>query len=165
MSRHIRSGKRLVLLNRKRNVPQGRGKRPETGERKAYRKRIQLSNDNALPVEGLPVLNTANIADPRSVGSVVGLPDDLIDRLRVVEAFKPTQNWGLFRAPHMLVRPESVELIRRINHTIARKETARVVITGERGCGKSILGLQAISNAFLNGWIVINLPEGEKKEK
>ena len=164
MSRHIRSGKRLVLGRSRKPIP-SRGKRPEIGERKAYRKRIQLSNNNALPVEGLAELNRANIADPNSIGTVVGLPDDLVDRLRAVEAFKPTQKWGLFRSPHMLVRAETVELTRRINHAAAHQETARLVITGERGSGKSILGLQAIANAFLNDWIVINLPEGENRDE
>lgn len=148
-----------MILGRKK--PQlDKGKSAAPGERKAFRKRIQLSNDNALEVEGLPPMDLAQLADPEAVGRVVSLPPDLIDRLRAIEAFKPTQNWGLFRSPHLLVRRETVDLIRRIQDAVARKETARVVLTGERGSGKSILSLQALSAGFMNNWVVINIPEG-----
>ena len=150
----------MMVLGKKRPPPPGRPIAP--GERKAFRKRIQLSNDNALVVEGLPKLDAENIADPDAVGSVVGLSDDLVDRLRAVEAFKPTQNWGLFRSPHMLIRGETVELTSRLNAAGKEKKTERIVITGEKGSGKSIVALQAQCNGFLNNWVVINIPEGKK---
>ena len=160
MSRHFRAGKKLIL-GRKKRPPPGRPVAP--GERKAFRKRILLSNDNALAVEGHSKLDAENIADREAIGSVVSLPNDLVDRLRAVEAFKPTQKWGLFRSPHMLIRGETVEIARRINDAAKNKKTERIVITGEKGSGKSIIGLQAQCNAFLNKWVVINIPEGKKK--
>ncbi|KAK7747746.1 hypothetical protein SLS62_008890 [Diatrype stigma] len=159
LSRHIRSGKKMVLGRKKPQLDKGKSAGP--GERKAFRKRIQLSNDNALEVEGSPLMDLAQLSDPEAVGRVASLPPDLIDRLRAIEAFKPTQNWGLFRSPHLLIRRETVELIRRIQDAVARKETARVVLTGERGSGKSILSLQALSAGFMNNWIVINIPEAQ----
>lgn len=158
-SKHVRSGKKLVLGKKKKR--QGfTGKPVQPGERKAFRKRIQLSNDNALEVRGLAELDADNIVDPGAVGSVVGLPEQLIDQLRTVEAFKPTQNWSLFRSPHMLVRKETVDFLKDLTEKVQAKKTVRAVITGEKGSGKSILGLQAMSAGFLKKWVVINIPEG-----
>ncbi|KAI0125650.1 mitochondrial ribosomal death-associated protein 3-domain-containing protein [Xylariales sp. AK1849] len=158
-SGHKRTGKKLVLGKKKRTPDKGKPILP--GERKAFRKRILLRNDNALEVRGLPELDVQNIVDPEAVGKVVGIPEDLIDQLRAVEAFKPTQNWGLFRSPHMLVRKETVDFLKPLAEKVLNKQTVRTVITGERGCGKSLLGLQALSAGFLNKWIVINIPEGQ----
>lgn len=159
LSRHIRVGKQLVLGRKKKRQPD-RSKPPATGERKAFRKRIQLSNDNALEVPGLTELTAENIVDSGSIGQVVSLPTALVDQLRASEAFKPTQNWNLFRSPHTLVRQETVDLAKQLTDTIGKKETLRLVITGDRASGKSILGLQALATGFLNKWVVINIPEG-----
>jgi small subunit ribosomal protein S29 len=159
-SRHVRAGKRLVLNKKKRKDTVKSGKAVAPGERKAFRKRIQLSNDNALEVPGLPQLTAENIVDPSAVGSMVGLPDQLIDKLRIVEAFKPTQNWSLFRSPHMLIREETVGFLKNLTDKVSKKEAFRAVVTGERGSGKSILGLQTLSAGFLNKYVVINIPEG-----
>ncbi|OTB03792.1 hypothetical protein M426DRAFT_321505 [Hypoxylon sp. CI-4A] len=161
MSRHIRAGKRLIL-GKKRKQGGDRTKPPGPGERKAFRKRIQLSNDNALEVPGLSELTAENVVDPDSVGKVVGLPPALVDQLRASEAFKPTQNWGLFRSPHTLVRQETVDLAKQLTDTIAKKETLRLVVTGDRSSGKSIIGLQALATGFLNNWVVINIPEAQE---
>jgi small subunit ribosomal protein S29 len=157
LSRHVRTGKRLVLGKKKRPDP---GKPVGPGERKAFRKRIILRNDNALEVPGLAQLNAETLVDPATTGSIVGIPEHLIDQLRTVEAFKPTQNWSLFRDPHILVRNETVDFLKPLVQKVQNKETVRAVITGERGSGKSILGLQALSTGFLNKWVVINIPEG-----
>ncbi|KAI0176034.1 mitochondrial ribosomal protein [Hypoxylon sp. FL1284] len=161
LSRHIRSGKRLIL-GRKKKRPVSRTKPPAPGERKAFRKRIQLSNDNALEVPGLGELTAINIVDPDLVGTVIGLPPSLIDQLRTTEAFKPTQNWGLFRSPHMLIRQETVDLAKQLTESISKKETLRMVVTGDRMSGKSILGLQAQATGLLNDWVVINIPEAQE---
>ncbi|KAI2633812.1 mitochondrial ribosomal protein [Hypomontagnella submonticulosa] len=161
LSRHIRVGKQLVLGRKKKRQPD-RSKPPATGERKAFRKRIQLSNDNALEVPGLTELTAENIVDSGSIGQVVSLPTALVDQLRASEAFKPTQNWNLFRSPHTLVRQETVDLAKQLTDTIGKKETLRLVITGDRASGKSILGLQALATGFLNKWVVINIPEAQE---
>jgi small subunit ribosomal protein S29 len=161
MSRHIRAGKRLVLGRKKRNPD--RSKPPLHGERKAFRKRIQLSNDNALEVPGLDQLSPETVVNPESVGKMVSIPVEVIDQLRTCEAFKSSQNWSLFRSPHMLVRKETVDLAKQMTDAIEKKETLRLVVTGDRGSGKSILGLQALATGFMNKWVVINIPEGGRR--
>ncbi|TGJ85897.1 hypothetical protein E0Z10_g2887 [Xylaria hypoxylon] len=159
-TKHLRTGKRL-LLGRKKRSPD-KTKPPQAGERKAFRKRIQLSNDNALEVPGLEVLSAENAVNPDSVGKVFGVPAEVIDQLRACEAFKSSQNWNLFRSPHLLVRKETVDLATQMTNAIEKKETLRLVVTGNRGSGKSILGLQALATGFLNKWVVINVPEGQE---
>ncbi|KAK8874226.1 mitochondrial ribosomal death-associated protein 3-domain-containing protein [Apiospora arundinis] len=160
MKGHVRTGKRLVLGKKKKGKTD-RSKPPGPGERKAFRKRIQLSNDNALKVSGLPELETQQLADPAAVGQMVSLPIDLVDQLRTAEAFKPTQNWGLFRSPHMLVRKDTVDFLGDLTKRVSNKETVRAVIDGERGVGKSMLGLQTMAAGFMNKMVVINIPEAQ----
>lgn len=139
-----------------------RGKTPQPGERKAWRKRIILSNNNAIPVHGSPRLDANNMAASDSAGKVFKIPEDIIDKLRASEAFKSSQTWGLFNSPHTLIRPETVELCAGMKEKAARGETQRVVITGGRATGKSVVLLQAMANAFLNDWVVINIPEAQE---
>lgn len=135
------------------------GRPPAPGERKAVRKRIVLSNSNALEVPTM-VDMTAEL-DVAQVGTVIGLPGPLVDQLRAAEAFKTTQGWGLFRRPAMLVRKESVEIAKMIQEAQEAKKTPLTIIDGERGAGKSMMLLQAMATAFLRGWIVLSIPEGK----
>ena len=137
-----------------------RAKRPAPGERKAYRKRIVLSNTNALPVYGMEDLSVENMSKQESRGVVLGIPGDTVDQLRVVDAFKPTQAWGMFRRPGMLVRNETVEYAKLLDQLQSQGKSLRRVLVGERGSGKSLMALQAMTMAFLKGWTVINIPEG-----
>ena len=152
----------------------GGGSRIEPGERKAWRKRVVLSNGNALAVEGLRDLEKDTLlldrrangeeaeAEAAVVGTVRGLPDVVVDQLRAIEAFKSSQNWGLFRRPATLVRRETVELVAEMDRVVAaEKGVYRVVIDGERIAGKSTLLLQAMAHGFLNGWTVVHIPEGK----
>ena len=137
-------------------------KKPAPGERKALRKRIILSNINAFEVPGLPKLSaTTDLADPDIRGKMVALPGNVIDQLRMVDAFKPSQGWGMFRQPAMLGRREMAEVAKLMDEVVRRKEIERRVVVGERGSGKSVLLLQAISMAFLKEWVVINVPNCE----
>ena len=137
-------------------------KKPAPGERKALRKRIVLSNANAFAVPGLAKLTaTTDLADPDVLGKMVALPGEVIDQLRVVEAFKPNQGWAMFREPAMLVRREMDEVVKLMNEAVERKETTRRVIIGQRGSGKSMLLLQAMTMAFMKEWVVINVPNCE----
>lgn len=156
-----RTGKRMQLSKFKKPKDIVRGKVPQPGERKAWRKRIVLSNNNAIPVHGSPRLDTENMAASDSAGKVFKIPEQTIDQLRASEAFKSSQTWGLFNSPHTLVRPETVELCAGMKEKAAKGQTHRVVISGERAAGKSVVLLQAMANAFLNEWVVINIPEGE----
>ena len=127
------------------------------------RKRVVLSNTNALKVVGLQELAAENITQEESVGTVVSIPNQLIDRLRALDAFKPTQTWGMFKHPAILVRKETVHLgqtIERISAEDGGKETIREIVVGEKGSGKSLHLLQAISLASLKDWVVIHIPEG-----
>ncbi|KAI9697663.1 MAG: 37S ribosomal protein S23 mitochondrial [Candelina mexicana] len=162
-----RGEKQLVLMKKK--APVSKGKPPNPGERKAMRKRIVLSNTNALEVTDMQDLSEDTMVDMRLRGQVIGLPgslgastDSVVDQLRAVEAFKTTQGWGLFRRPGMLIRRESVELGKLLAGIggEGEKKTIRRVYTGEKGNGKSMMLLQAMAMAYLKGWIVINIPEG-----
>jgi small subunit ribosomal protein S29 len=136
-------------------------KKPNPGERKAFRKRIQLSNNSALPVEGLATLEADTLSNPENACTVVSLPDQIVDQLRALEAFKTTQTWGLFRRPHFLVREETVALMKKLQESSSSKKTLKCVLTGSRNSGKSMLLLQAMSYALLNKWVVIHIPEGK----
>lgn len=160
VGQHQRTGKRMKLSKFKKAKEIVRGKAPLPGERKAWRKRIVLSNNNAVPVHGALRLDPENMASPESAGRVFKIPEDTIDQLRAAEAFKSSQAWGLFHSPHVLVRPETVHLCARMKEESGKGQTLRAVISGDKAAGKSIVLLQAMANAFQNGWIVINIPEG-----
>ncbi len=133
---------------------------PKPGERKAWRKRITLSNNSALVVPGLVPLDSKNMVDPASAGQIFSLSDALLDQLRTVEAFKPSQSWGLFRQPSLLVRDETTRLAQNLENAAGKKESHRLVIYGDRLAGKSMMLLQAMSFGFFNEWVVISIPEG-----
>ncbi|KAH8815480.1 mitochondrial ribosomal death-associated protein 3-domain-containing protein [Xylogone sp. PMI_703] len=150
-------------LRIKKKVPaKPTGKPPAPGERKAMRKRIVLSNTNALEVPGLVDLNDQMLLDESLIGRVVGIPGEVVDQLRTVEAFKITQAWGLFRRPAFLIRKESVEVAKLLEQSVEKKSTTRLIFDGARGTGKSMMLLHAITSAFLKGWVVINIPEAQE---
>lgn len=157
---HIRVGKTLRLSKFKKAKKMDRGKPILPGERKAFRKRVVLSNNNALRVPGLEELHAKTMRDPSMVGRMLALPNEVIDQLRAVEAFKHTQTWHMFRHPSVLLRKETVEVAEKMEAAATRKETLRMVISGDRSVGKSLLLLQAISYAYLKDWVVFHVPEG-----
>ena len=151
------------------------------------RKRIVLSNTNALEVQGMrdytaDMVGKSDFEDAINtdgtpamgllptvgeegkgtglVGKVVGLSGETVDCLRAAEAFKTTQSWGLFRRPGMLVRKESVKLGRWMVNAEEEKDTLRVVVDGNRGTGKSLMLVHALASASVRKWIVFNIPEG-----
>ena len=145
----------------KKKAPAIKGRPPAVGERKAIRKRIVLSNTNALEVAGMQELGPETMFDMRLRGEVLGIPGAVVDQLRAVEAFRVTQGWSMFRRPAVLMRRESVEMGRLIEKLSSEDlgSTERRVLTGERGNGKSMLLLQAMAMAFVKGWLVISIPE------
>jgi small subunit ribosomal protein S29 len=170
-----------TLRIKKKAPPVRTGKPPAQGERKAMRKRIVLSNTNALEVKGLRDLNEDVVAEmvvntehlgqnsglasisangSGVVGQVVGLQGATVDSLRASEAFKITQGWGLFRRPGLLLRQDGVSLSRRMVQAQTDKSAIRMVIDGERGTGKSLMLLHAMATGFVKGWVVLNIPEG-----
>lgn len=103
------------------------------------------------------------MTDADNCGHMLGLDGSLLDKLRDCKAFKTTQNWSLFRRPATLIRSETIQIgqdIVDVNRS-EDKKTVRHLVTGERASGKSILGLQAMSMAFMNDWLVLSIPEGE----
>ncbi|KAG6027177.1 hypothetical protein E4U41_001036 [Claviceps citrina] len=136
-------------------------KKPNQGERRAFRKRIQLSNNSALPVEGFEDLGPAGLADPASAGRMVAIPGHVVDQLRALEAFKTTQTWGLFRRPHFLVRGQTVELVGMMVASVDKKEALKCVLTGSKLSGKSLVLLQAMTYGLMNEWVVLHVPEGQ----
>jgi small subunit ribosomal protein S29 len=179
MAKDVRTkGTKTLKIKKKAFVKTG--KPPAAGERKAMRKRIVLSNTNALEVAGMRDLDSQMVdqlvrkedavldgallsvgeVQEDVVGTVIGLKGETVDSLRAVEAFKTTQGWGLFRRPGLLVREESVVLSRRMIQAVEEKKALRLVIDGEKGSGKSLMLLQAMATAFVKGWVVLNIPEG-----
>ena len=136
-------------------------KKPNPGERKAFRKRIQLSNNSALPVHGAEELGAETMASESSKGKMFALPDKVVDQLRALEAFKTTQSWSLFRKPHFLVREETAELIGLLKASVEKKESVKCVLTGSKLSGKSLALLQAMTHALMNDWVVLHIPEGK----
>lgn len=102
------------------------------------------------------------MTDENLRGHVLGIPGPVVDQLRAVEAFKVAQGWPLFRRPAMLMRKDTLELAKDIEDISARTQDKiiRRVLVGERGSGKTVMLLQAMTMAFLKGWVVINIPEG-----
>lgn len=129
------------------------------GERKAQRKRVVLSNTNALEVQGMEDFSAESVPDASRLGHVLGLPTETMDSLRANEAFKATQGWSMFRRPATLIRKETVEMGKLVDEA-AQKRTVRKVVYGDRGSGKSVLMLQAMAMAHLKNWVVIHVPEG-----
>jgi small subunit ribosomal protein S29 len=161
---------------KKKEPPKQTGKPPAQGERKAMRKRIVLSNTNALEVANLRDLDAEMVDDMVRVrdeaeefalqGAMAGREGKevevrQVDSLRAVEAFKTTQGWGLFRRPALLVREESVGLSRQLLRAQEEKRALRLVIDGEKGTGKSLMLIHAMATAFVKGWVVVNIPEGK----
>ncbi|KAI4091842.1 MAG: hypothetical protein L6R37_007664 [Teloschistes peruensis] len=157
-------GAKRFVAKKKRSGAE-RSRRPAPGERKAFRKRIVLSNVNALDVPGMQEINANNMGDESLRGHVLRLPGTVVDRLRAAEAFKPTQAWGMFSRPGFLMRKETLELARMVRDISSSDEnsekTVRMILVGQKESGKSMLLLQGLTMAFLKGWTVINLPEAQ----
>lgn len=147
---------------KKTRVTTEKGRRPLPGERKSMRKRIVLSNSNALVIEGMQDISAESIVDAQLQGLVLGIPRPLIERLLAVEAFKPTQGWSLFRRPGTLIRKETVQYGKLFEEMSkdGEKQSLRRVLVGEKGSGKTVMLLQAMAMAFLKDWVVINIPDG-----
>ncbi|KAH8690858.1 mitochondrial ribosomal death-associated protein 3-domain-containing protein [Talaromyces proteolyticus] len=149
---------------RKNKKPVDRGRPPAVGERKALRKRIVLSNTNALEVQGMQEFSNETIVDSRLRGAVVGLPVPIVSQLRAVQAFKPTQGWSLFRRPAVVLRRETLEMGKVFENITDGGDKGKVVkkiIIGPRGSGKSVQLLQAMAIGFLKKWVVISIPEAQ----
>ncbi|RAK99683.1 mitochondrial 37S ribosomal protein mS29 [Aspergillus ibericus CBS 121593] len=149
----------------KKKKPVERTRPPAVGERKALKKRIVLSNPNALEIEGMQDLSAENMVDARLRGSILGLPVPMLDQLRAVQAFKPKQGWSIFRRPGTVVRRETLELGRLIDGISSEGENkgkvVRKIVTGVKGSGKTVHLLQAMSMAFTKNWVVITVPEAQ----
>lgn len=157
----LRESRSARIVKKKRDRP----KPPPVGQRRMERKRIVLSNTNALEVRDLDKLTVGNMADVAKVGQVLALDGPLLDQLREAKAFKTTQNWNLFRAPSTLQRKESVEVAADIQNVTQSANTGgpaatlQKLVVGDKASGKSIHLVQAMSMAYLNKWVVINVPD------
>lgn len=153
----FREARGATIKKKKRERPRP----PAPGERKTARTRIVLSNTNAIDVQGLEPLTKDNMLSTENTGKMLALEGTIIDRLRDVKAFKTTQNWNMFRRPAILMRQESIELGTDFEAIKKEPRTIQRIITGDKKSGKSVHMLQAMSMAFLNNWIVINVPEAQ----
>jgi small subunit ribosomal protein S29 len=151
-----------VNARKRKGDRQEKGKPPAVGERKAFRKRIVLSNTNALAVDGLKELKEETVINGETHGQVLALSNDLIDQLRASEAFQAKQSWGMFRQPSMLIREDTLKIAKMFegSKNVDKKQgTTRQILVGARGTGKSVYLLQAMAFAFLNKWTVIHIPD------
>lgn len=144
-----------------RGATPAKGRPPQEGERKALRKRIVLTNSNALEIQDMQDLSAKNMNDKSMQGQVLGFSTEVVDSLRAVEAFKPTQGWSMFRRPATLITSHTQKLAEQLQSIEQDKSTVRQVLTGEKGSGKSVLNLQAMAMASLKGWIVVHIPEAQ----
>lgn len=103
------------------------------------------------------------MTDPEMTGKMMGLDGDLLDQLRDAKAFQRTQNWSLFRRPATLIRNETVAVGQDVDqvNTGDDGKTIKHLVVGEKASGKSILVLQTMCMAYMNDWIVLNVPDGE----
>ncbi|KAL3463128.1 mitochondrial ribosomal death-associated protein 3-domain-containing protein [Aspergillus heterothallicus] len=151
---------------KKRKKPVEKARPPPVGERKAIRKRIVLSNPNALEVDGLQELSEETMVDSRLRGTALALPVPMLDQLRAVQAFKPKQGWSIFRRPCTILRRETLSLGREfdgISGNGKRKGSViKRIIGGPGKSGKSVLLLQAMAMAFLKNWVVFTIPEAQE---
>ncbi|OCT46014.1 putative mitochondrial ribosomal protein DAP3 [Cladophialophora carrionii] len=142
-----------------------RPKLPPVGERRAQRRRIVLSNTNAIPVSNMETWSKDNVAEEKHIGQMMALDGGLLDQLRDSRAFKTTQNWCLFRRPATLIRQETIKVAKDMQDIESADGANRFVkrlVVGERASGKSILMLQAMSMAYMKQWIVLNIPEAQE---
>lgn len=153
----FREARGATIKKKKRDRPRP----PAPGERKTARTRIVLSNTNAMDVQGLEALTKVNMLSTEKTGQMLSLDGTVIDQLRAVKAFKTTQNWNMFRRPATLMRQESIELGNDFEVIKNNPETIQRIVTGDKNSGKSVHLLQAMSMAFMNNWIVINVPEAQ----
>lgn len=153
-------GRPVLRLSKKKRVKNY--KQPSIGERKLLRKRIVLSNTNALEVSDLDDFTPDNATNVNRIGEVVSLRGTIVDDLRSCDAFRTSQSWGYFRRPACLVRDCTVEVAQKLKECGGEEpRTLTGLIVGPRGSGKSVLLLQAQAFALMNGWVVINFPDGE----
>lgn len=94
---------------------------PAVGERRAARKRIVLSNTNALEVSGMETLSLENMGKAESEGRMLALPGEVLDQLRDSQAFKTTQNWNMFRRPATMTRSETLDIAQAVEAVGAKK--------------------------------------------
>lgn len=149
----------------KKKKPVEKTRPPAVGERKAARKRIVLSNPNALEIEGMQELSGETMVDSRLRGTVLALPVPMIDQLRAVQAFKPNQGWSIFRRPGTVLRRETLEMGRAFENISGEGEgkgaVVKKIITGPKKTGKSVHLLQAMAMGFTKDWVVITVPDGK----
>ncbi|KAI5847524.1 mitochondrial ribosomal death-associated protein 3-domain-containing protein [Tricharina praecox] len=128
------------------------------GERKQIRQRIVLSNTNAPPVNLGELTVEVSIHEP-TVGSVFALAPHDVDKLRELQAFRRTQDWKFFYRPSTVMRKESLVLGEMLKEIQEGEKGAceRVILSGPKGSGKSVLLLQAMSWALQREWVVINI--------
>ncbi|RPA95553.1 hypothetical protein L873DRAFT_1829757 [Choiromyces venosus 120613-1] len=143
----------------------------QIGQRKELRKRIVLSNTNAIPVV-LPTMTADLIGNADAAGAMFELPseeggDTIVDRLRALEAFQTKQHWPFFHRPCTLFRRETVEVGRLLERVMKREGTEdgrvneRAILHGYYGCGRSILLLQAMTWALQKDWVVVAIPNAQ----
>ncbi|KAF8472788.1 mitochondrial ribosomal death-associated protein 3-domain-containing protein [Kalaharituber pfeilii] len=106
-----KKGGSTLKLKRKRVVQTSRP--AEHGLRRAQRKNLVLSNNNAINVP-LATFKAQTAVTTHDVGRVFSFEGQMVDTLKTLEGFQRKQGWEFFRTPSTLVREESIEIGRLI---------------------------------------------------
>ncbi|KAF2708563.1 hypothetical protein K504DRAFT_482152 [Pleomassaria siparia CBS 279.74] len=158
-----RGVKSLNVKKGRKGVQVDTAKRPAQGERRALRKRIVLSNNNALEVPYLTDLEKTSALSKKNQGQVKGLPEEVVDSLRAVEAFKPTQGWSLFRRPATLIRKETVQLAALLKVAEGHVNSTEQAVEG-REDGEAVDGAKEVAEVTAEEAVAVAVAEeGPKK--
>lgn len=144
-----------------RGATPAKGRPPAEGERKAQRKRVILTNSNALEIQDMQDLSAKNMNNKSMQGQVLGFSTEVVDSMRAIDGFKPSQGWSMFRRPATLITSHTQKIAEQLQSIEQEKSTIRQVLAGEKGSGKSVLNLQTMAMASLKGWIVVHIPEAQ----
>ncbi|KAK9722714.1 hypothetical protein K7432_002473 [Basidiobolus ranarum] len=130
-------------VGEKETVSSSTGKRNEL-----YYKPSKEVNLKELPSEALD----------KHIGKVFALPEDVVEKLNTIgypTYIKDEFEYSSRQA--LLYRKETKELFSLLDES-AKQPGQPIVISGERGVGKSALLLQAVARSINSGWIVIYVP-------
>ncbi|KAA8893525.1 mitochondrial ribosomal death-associated protein 3-domain-containing protein [Sphaerosporella brunnea] len=162
MSRQMQQGQQRIG----RNTGPAADQKPKApfkpGERRDIRQRIVLSNTNA-PAVDVAELSFEVSTREEYVGTVFAFGAKDIDSLRELDGFRRSQDWKFFHRPSTVMRKESLRLGEMMEWVQQQEELPqtrceRLVLTGPKGSGKSVLLLQAMAWALQRQWVVINIP-------
>ncbi|ODV83217.1 hypothetical protein CANARDRAFT_19677 [[Candida] arabinofermentans NRRL YB-2248] len=116
---------------------------------KNYKKKA----NNLSIIQDLPILNNKNL----KLNSIVKYDEEILKKLYILGSFKPNQFNELFNKPITLLRnKESHEIFKFYENTLIKESKFnKLIITGEKGVGKSTILTQFHSHALSSDGIIL----------